>query len=73
MYSPPTLTIPATHLFLKKLQATKDVLMLLYAENIGVALVTEHLPVKEVAQHITGKHRFQIELTQPKPSKRFWH
>lgn len=31
----------------------QDVLMLLYAGNFRVGLVTEHVPVKEVAQHIT--------------------
>lgn len=39
--------------FLKKMANAKDVLMLLYAPGLRVALVTEHLPVKEVAQHIT--------------------
>lgn len=39
--------------FLKDAAGAKDVLMLLYAMNIRVALVTEHLPVKDVAQHIT--------------------
>ncbi len=39
--------------FLKDAAGAKDVLMLLYASNIRVALVTEHLPVKDVAEHIT--------------------
>jgi 4-hydroxythreonine-4-phosphate dehydrogenase len=39
--------------FLKDVVGAKDVLMLLYAENIRVALVTEHLPVANVAQQIT--------------------
>jgi 4-hydroxythreonine-4-phosphate dehydrogenase len=39
--------------FLKAVANASDVLMLLYAENLRVALVTEHLPVKSVAQHIT--------------------
>ncbi len=39
--------------FLKVSAGVKDVLMLLYASNIRVALVTEHLPVKDVAEHIT--------------------
>lgn len=30
-----------------------DVLMLLTAENLKIGLVTEHLPVKEIAAHIT--------------------
>lgn len=39
--------------FFKEATGAKDVLMLLYAMNIRVGLVTEHLPVKEVAQNIT--------------------
>jgi 4-hydroxythreonine-4-phosphate dehydrogenase len=39
--------------FLKQVAGAKDVLMLLYAENLRVALVTEHLAVKDVAQSIT--------------------
>jgi 4-hydroxythreonine-4-phosphate dehydrogenase len=39
--------------FLKDVAGVKDVLMLLYAENLRVALVTEHLPVQSVAQNIT--------------------
>ena len=39
--------------FLKAVGNTNDVLMLLYAENLRVALVTEHLPLKDVARQIT--------------------
>jgi 4-hydroxythreonine-4-phosphate dehydrogenase len=39
--------------FLKAVANAADVLMLLYAENIRVALVTEHVPLKDVAQYIT--------------------
>ena len=39
--------------FLKDVAGAKDVLMLLYADNIRVALVTEHLPVASVAQQVT--------------------
>ncbi|RYZ27572.1 MAG: 4-hydroxythreonine-4-phosphate dehydrogenase PdxA [Chitinophagaceae bacterium] len=39
--------------FLKAVGEAKDVLMLLYADNLRVALVTEHLPLKEVGQQIT--------------------
>jgi len=39
--------------FLQAIAGSKDVLMLLYAPNIRVALLTEHIPVKSVAQHIT--------------------
>jgi len=39
--------------FLKDVDGSKDVLMLLYDANLRVALVTEHLPVREVAKSIT--------------------
>jgi 4-hydroxythreonine-4-phosphate dehydrogenase len=39
--------------FFKDAAGVKDVLMLLYASNIRVALVTEHLPVKDIVQSIT--------------------
>lgn len=39
--------------FLQSVAGAKDVLMLLYAENIRVALVTEHIPVSEVAKSIS--------------------
>ena len=39
--------------FLKEVDGAKDVLMLLYDANLRVALVTEHLPLKEVAKQIT--------------------
>jgi 4-hydroxythreonine-4-phosphate dehydrogenase len=39
--------------FLKDAAGTSDVLMLLYADNLRVALVTEHLPIKDVAANIT--------------------
>jgi 4-hydroxythreonine-4-phosphate dehydrogenase len=39
--------------FLKAIGEAEDVLMLLYADNLRVALVTEHLPVKSVAGSIT--------------------
>ena len=39
--------------YLKSIFGVNDVLMLLYAGNFRVGLVTEHLPVAEVAQHIT--------------------
>lgn len=39
--------------FLQSVAGTKDVLMLLYAMNLRVALVTEHIPVKAITQHIT--------------------
>lgn len=39
--------------FLKEAFEAKDVLMFMTAENIRVGLVTEHLPVAEVAKHIT--------------------
>lgn len=39
--------------FLKEAFEAKDVLMFMTAENIRVGLVTEHLPVAEVAKNIT--------------------
>lgn len=39
--------------FLKTIAEANDVLMLLYAMNFRVALVTEHLAVKSVAENIT--------------------
>lgn len=39
--------------FLKAIGNTKDALMLLYAMNIRVALVTEHVAVKDVAAQLT--------------------
>jgi len=42
--------------FLKKLFSVKDVLMLLTAENLKVGLVTEHVPVKDIAQYITREN-----------------
>ncbi|MCW3074197.1 MAG: 4-hydroxythreonine-4-phosphate dehydrogenase [Flaviaesturariibacter sp.] len=39
--------------FLKDAAGVPDVLMLLYADTIKVALVTEHLPVKEVAANLS--------------------
>jgi 4-hydroxythreonine-4-phosphate dehydrogenase len=39
--------------FLKHYFDVKDVVMLMCAENMRVGLVTEHVPVSEVAKHIT--------------------
>lgn len=39
--------------YLKEAFAAKDVVMMMCAQNMRVALVTEHVPVKEVSQHIT--------------------
>ena len=39
--------------FLKAMDNARDVLMILYAENLRVALVTEHVPVNSIAQSIT--------------------
>ena len=47
--------------FLQSLADSKDVLMLLYAENLRVALVTEHISVKEVAGQIS-KERILSKL-----------
>jgi 4-hydroxythreonine-4-phosphate dehydrogenase len=42
--------------FFKDLFNANDVLMLMVAENMKVGLVTEHVPVKDVAQHITREN-----------------
>jgi len=39
--------------YLKAIFGAKDVVMLMTASNMRVALVTEHVPVTELAQHIT--------------------
>ena len=39
--------------FLKAAFEVKDVVMLLVAENLRVALLTEHVPVGEIAKHVT--------------------
>ena len=39
--------------YLKSISNVQDVLMLLYATELKVALLTEHLPISEVAQKIT--------------------
>lgn len=39
--------------FLKQAAKANDALMLLYADNLRVALVTEHVPVKSIVQYIT--------------------
>ena len=39
--------------YLKNLYNASDVAMLMVAENMRVALLTEHVPVKEIAQQIT--------------------
>jgi 4-hydroxythreonine-4-phosphate dehydrogenase len=39
--------------YLKSMFGVNDVVMMLYAGNFRVGLVTEHIPVAEVAQHIT--------------------
>jgi 4-hydroxythreonine-4-phosphate dehydrogenase len=39
--------------FLKDIEGAKDVLMLLYDAHFRVALVTEHVPLKEVTNHIS--------------------
>ena len=39
--------------FLQQFFGADDVVMLMCAENMRVGLVTEHVPVKDIAQHIT--------------------
>jgi len=42
--------------YLKNLFGAADVLMFMVAENIKVALLTEHVPVKEIAQYVTKEN-----------------
>lgn len=42
--------------FLKSAFQAKDVVMLMIAENLRVALLTEHLPIHDVAQQITKEN-----------------
>jgi 4-hydroxythreonine-4-phosphate dehydrogenase len=42
--------------YLKQVFAVKDVLMLMSSENFKVGLVTEHVPVSEIARHITREN-----------------
>jgi len=42
--------------FLKATAKASDVLMILYADNLRVALVTEHVPVKSITQFITKEN-----------------
>ncbi|TCJ18822.1 4-hydroxythreonine-4-phosphate dehydrogenase PdxA [Flaviaesturariibacter flavus] len=51
--------------FFKDAAKARDVLMLLYADNIRVALVTEHVPVAEVGKQITkGAILSKLQLLQ---------
>lgn len=47
--------------YLRDAVGASDVLMLLYTSDLRVALVTEHVPVKDVAQHI-NKQRIVSKL-----------
>ena len=42
--------------FLKDASGVNDVLMILYTTNLKVALVTEHVPVKDIAKYITREN-----------------
>ncbi|MCE2833630.1 MAG: 4-hydroxythreonine-4-phosphate dehydrogenase PdxA [Chitinophagaceae bacterium] len=42
--------------FLRSLFGVKDVLMLMVAENMRVGVLTEHIPVAEIAQHVTKEN-----------------
>jgi 4-phospho-D-threonate 3-dehydrogenase / 4-phospho-D-erythronate 3-dehydrogenase len=42
--------------YLKNLFGVKDVAMFMVAENIKVALLTEHVPVKDIAQYVTKEN-----------------
>lgn len=42
--------------YFKQLFEATDVVMLMVAENMRVALLTEHVPVKDIAQHVTKEN-----------------
>ena len=42
--------------YLKNIFGVDDVVMFMVAENMRVGLVTEHVPVKEIAQQITKEN-----------------
>ena len=44
--------------YLKNLFGVADVVMFMVAENIKVALLTEHVPVKDIAQYVTKENIF---------------
>ncbi len=49
--------------FLKSFFGMQDVAMLLIAENMRVAVLTEHIPISEIAPHITKNAlEFKLEL-----------
>lgn len=48
-----TFNFPGHTPYLKQLFEVKEVAMFMVAENMRIALLTEHVPIKEVAQHIT--------------------
>ncbi|GAA4317944.1 4-hydroxythreonine-4-phosphate dehydrogenase PdxA [Flaviaesturariibacter amylovorans] len=51
--------------YFKEAAKVNDVLMLLYSEHLRVALVTEHVPVKDVASHLTkGRILSKLQLLQ---------
>lgn len=51
----------------------KDAIMMLGCEKLFVALYTEHIPLREVASHITkeGLLRFFLDLNRAIPDKKF--
>lgn len=58
--------------FFKDVGGATDVLMLLYAENIRVGLVTEHVPLKEVSKYITKESILsKLQLLQQSLRKDF--
>jgi 4-hydroxythreonine-4-phosphate dehydrogenase len=58
--------------YLKAAFAVPDVVMLLVADNIRVALLTEHVPVSEVAKHITRENIVRkLQITNQSLKKDF--
>jgi len=58
--------------YLKAMFEVDDVVMLMTAQNLRVALVTEHVPVSEVAQHITKENILsKLRILHPTLQKDF--
>lgn len=58
--------------YLKQLFEAKDVVMMLCAGNFRVALVTEHVPVKDIAQYITKENILsKLQIIQQSLKKDF--
>ena len=57
--------------YLKNLFGVADVVMFMVAENIKVGLLTEHVPVKDIAQYVTKENIFSQKDFELKLRKDF--